>query len=353
MHILWGLIFCIQKDIINEGLELLISLELLIFSFSLEKNTRKSILYIASTSTVILTLIISMSSLILVGISFKFPDLRALPLVSSKIFNGNRLNGIIGNANLTGAFSAIGIICSIANYSLKKTLSSSVLCYLSLFINGLTLILTASRTSILFCGIFFIVLIGFTLKNSKSIKKVYNELKSPINALLSIIITAMLLIIIYSLVKTQSLLSTIQELLMSFMSNVIRPQSITTGSGRTDLYQNMLSLLLENPLIGVGNEQIRSYGYLHSHNAFIQCLVHSGLFCGILFIFLWIYSLISSIKLCLKNKTEQMYPILAGTILSAIIMNLFEPYLFLYPTPYAIIPYLCAYFAVLESAKKK
>ena len=97
-----------------------------------------------------------------------------------------------------------------------------------------------------------------------------------------------------------------------------------TFSGRTRIWDNAISVILHNPLLGIGTwneEVIWSYlGQIHAHNIFLQVLV-SG---GILEFSFFVYMHIIIARKLIKNNHNGIACFLAVVVFSMLIMNQME-----------------------------
>ena len=106
----------------------------------------------------------------------------------------------------------------------------------------------------------------------------------------------------------------------SFIIQKILKKSLTF-SGRTLVWDRAISVILKNPLLGIGiwnTEKNWSYlGQIHTHNIFLQMLVLGGILQ--LLIFLILHVLV--VKELMKNKHNPIACFLSALIFSMLIMN--------------------------------
>jgi len=110
------------------------------------------------------------------------------------------------------------------------------------------------------------------------------------------------------------------------------------GSGRIEIWNNGLSLFLNNPIQGIGLYNFRDYSAdffgegIYMHNTFLEILVESGVIGSVLFFIFWALLFFRIMSIVWKDKSKAF---LLGTYVSISISLMFlsliaSEYLFLF-----------------------
>ncbi|UPW84246.1 O-antigen ligase [Lysinibacillus sp. Ag94] len=110
------------------------------------------------------------------------------------------------------------------------------------------------------------------------------------------------------------------------------------GSGRIEIWNNGLSLFLNNPIKGIGLYNFRDYSAdffgegIYMHNTFLEILVESGVIGSVLFFIFWALLFLKIMSIVWKDKSKAF---LLGTYVSISISLMFlsliaSEYLFLF-----------------------
>ncbi|MDD1504382.1 O-antigen ligase family protein [Lysinibacillus sp. CNPSo 3705] len=110
------------------------------------------------------------------------------------------------------------------------------------------------------------------------------------------------------------------------------------GSGRIEIWNNGLSLFLNNPIQGIGLYNFRDYSAdffgegIYMHNTFLEILVESGVIGSVLFFIFWALLFLKIMSIVSKDKSKAF---LLGTYVSISISLMFlsliaSEYLFLF-----------------------
>lgn len=167
------------------------------------------------------------------------------------------------------------------------------------------LILTMSRTSIIAVALLFIVeLVYLIVSKEYTFKKICKIVLMSIGGLkkhlVFVLSSAILFLVSFCSIRYNG------NVINSLKSQIVR----TNSSGRTELWQEGISVWQERPLFGVG--RFESISFLEEagshltqfHNAYIEALASHGIFglCLYFFLFLWIF--IKVIKCGLKTNIK-------------------------------------------------
>lgn len=320
-------IYMLFTDLVNSNISdfnclMGISCFLLCFFFSFFTNNKeeyeKSINYIFITCLVCSTLI-SIPSLLII------------------LKDSTRLNGITRNLNVLASCACISLFVAFWLFNIKEKLSlKNVLVILAAIINGITLIMTRSRTPltviVAFVFVMFIYYAFFVFA------KKYNKI--IVVALFAILFLLLISIIITFIINRNSFDN------KGSIRNIINRIS----SGRLDIWEQCFKLISESPITGVNNvtfhqRMIDVFGmdFDHQHNVYIGLMTIHGIPSLIIYCVIIIYSLISGIKNICKNSSNSeikkaffFLALLSGVLVG----DLFESYTFTSYIPYAFLVFI-------------
>lgn len=280
---------------------------LVVVAFSIKpvEEIREDIVAISKFMTV-MGIIVSASSLLICLFTYYCPDaLAALPSVVKdyfEVFTGSfpsRASGIMGNANMTGDFSFACFLFSMYLLVSQKNIKWLVACLINLVLSAyLVFFLCASRTCML--GIVCAV-ICFVVFYTYSVIRTYGEAqrKRFFTVLAVLCILAILLVIICFCIPS------IRNFLLD---RVIRIDSLSTGSGRIEVFQKSIELGEGRRIFGYNvSEELRlvtSSRAPHAHNIFLEALAAGGIPTLVLFCILLIYSGLISLKNCFVRNLK-------------------------------------------------
>lgn len=223
------------------------------------------------------------------------------------------IKSFFANRNQYGLFLMMVIMSNfylLANEKNKKNIIIYIITILILLCN---MVFTMSRTA-LGGTVFFILISLFSLLKGKR----------RIITILSIICIAIVIGIIV-FISAPDLIQKIENLFL-------RPETITTGGGRTKIWKEGVNIVVqENPISGVGrfsgvnqlNDYLRTLG-LHTsqfHSVYIETLVSGGILAVIALIFMFVRNIYYLIKSQLLPKEKN---IIICMIITFMIVGLVE-----------------------------
>jgi O-antigen ligase len=227
----------------------------------------------------------------LLGTRFGYPGYADIPIFPGQLF---ALESIYTNPNFLSVFILLGLLISLYFYDNNRTNHSLFI----LFVNGVGLLLTQSRSAIL-VGI--IAVIGYIF---------YKKCGTPLFRLS---------------VFTSTLLG-MGGLILAVTG--IDPLSQISLSGRRDIWQAGISLLLEKPLIGYGQVLLgpiieTEMGLSKSpHNSYLRIFLETGVIGGVGYT--WMISSILFHHIRLPLNRELVMTFLLG--LSIAVVMIFETF---------------------------
>ncbi len=213
------------------------------------------------------------------------------------------------NRNQFGSFMLIMIISNTFLYRYKN--EKKLLFVQILFI--INLILTMSRTSMLGLFTFFAVLLYYKYFVEK--KEISKKIKKNI-----FIVTILLVIIIIILLLTTDLLETLNKLFF-------RLDTIRTGSGRFNLWENGLSIVKDNNILfGIGrfklielNSLIFNSRLTQFHSLYLEKLFTHGIL-GMI----WLFVLLSFVWKQTSFISKNIKSIVKSSFITFLVISIFE-----------------------------
>lgn len=220
------------------------------------------------------------------------------------------LSSFFPNRNQFGLFLVIAILANMFILDKEKDKRYKI----SIIILIINLILSMSRTTILAAGIAIIVKI---FMNGQVIQYIKNNMKKCI-----IILGVLMIIPLIIITINKDILNTIDDLF-------IRSETILSGSGRTNIWENVIKIITENNFIsGVGRfeaiellslEIPRSYSQFH--NVIIEMYATGGIIGISAYIFL-LYKVFTKIRNSnIYNKYKYTY---LSTFIVYLVVSTFE-----------------------------
>lgn len=241
---------------------------------------------------IIAGILMSILSILLSAITTFLPEtLHVLPQnLQNEIarLSGNlhgRISGLSGNANQTAVYCYVGLALSIytlaTNRNIRWRITSIVNIVLALYT---IFIATASRTSMLaviaFTGSYILAYYLIAYKNDETRKRHFKILL--LIALCAILLFAILIIIIPSFRNF-------------ILTDVVRIDSLSTGSNRTSVYQAVLEWGENRRLTGFDIEEFADEtGWHDTHNMVLEVLSTAGAI-GLILFFIYFGASISTI----------------------------------------------------------
>lgn len=190
-----------------------------------------------------------------------------------------------------GIFSSIYLV-----YHFKSKLGFKIISFLSLILLSVSSILSGSKG-----GIFFII---FSLLLSSLLIAATNLSKSVVDKSFKILFY----VIIMFLLLSALVFCYLNYIGMSshwFFRSIIRLQSISTGTGRLDLWATSFQILAEASvwqlLFGHGNEYIISNFGASTHNDHLKVIIEYGF---IAYVFLWLIFIVSIASILKKSAVN-------------------------------------------------
>jgi O-antigen ligase len=225
------------------------------------------------------------------GIRFGYPGYVYLPTFPGKVY---ALESIYMNPNFVAVFILFGLLISLYFYDNNRTNYSLII----LFVNGIGVLLTRSRSAIL---IGIIAVLGYIFY------KIWSTLLFRVAVFTSIFVGIVGLILIVT---------------------GVTPLSQISLSGRLEIWQAGISSLVERPLIGYGPVDLRpiierEVGIFASpHNSYLRVFLETGIIGGIGYT--WMISSILFHHMRLPLNRELIITFLLG--LSVAVVMVFETF---------------------------
>ncbi|MDG2397227.1 MAG: O-antigen ligase family protein [Flavobacteriaceae bacterium] len=226
-----------------------------------------------------------------------------------KYFSLTRVKGVSGNKNITAASIALKIPFLLYLVNISKSKIIKGISFALLTISFLAISLINARAAILsssFCLFLYILYYIYRIiSNKKSLKDSFISIAYGFFAFL------------ISFLLNESLASSANT--NSFTRTVAKIEFTKDSSnGRFDYWQDVLSQLKDNPILGcgLGNWKIASIFYgkrhingytvpYHAHNDFFQFFAELGLFGGVLYSSLFIYIFLSLIIFFYRKRADE------------------------------------------------
>lgn len=237
------------------------SVKLFFINYSFKISDVERLLYFSSLSFIIISLIMYFYGMYIIAGDFQsYEHIRVSGVFVERATP--RLIGLVLDPNIFVVY-----VTPIFFYLLLK-INKNIFDFIALTLTVLCILLSLSRGGIL--AILSVVLMLFFLKTI--IALVNGILNKKI--LTWLLILSIVFIFIFHSLDIHSNISSIIERRIS---------SIADGSGRVDIWKNLLSLWAENPIFGIG-----WYNFLHynielfdranyAHNTYLEVLVETGL----------------------------------------------------------------------------
>ncbi len=207
-----------------------------------------------------------------------------------------RASGLVQNANLTAGYEFVSGILSfflLLNYAKNKKWIWPAIINIALAIY-IVFVYCASRTYML-AGICFIL--AFLLLYYLGVCRV-NEEKRKIFHICLICICVVFVIAIIILICAPS----VRDFLLN---RVLRVDSLSTGSGRLNIWKTSIELGKGHRLFGISYEALEeATGYGNAHNSILEMLTFGGLPTLILFSIYYLYTIYVAAKVVLKSKID-------------------------------------------------
>lgn len=271
--------------------------------------------------------LMSSLSLVLSVITTFFPEiLSGLPdNITAEIvrLSGNihgRISGLTSNANQTAVYCLVGMELAIYLLCSTESIKWKILASINIILSLYTIfIATASRTSMLstitFAAIFIPLYYFVVFREDKIRMKHFKFL------LIGIICLVAIFIIVFIIsAQTRSFI----------LNDIIRIDSLKTGSNRTSVYKQAIEWGEGRRLIGFNiNEYAHETGFHDTHNMFLEVLSTSGLL-GLIFFLIYFGSstvvIIKNLKNPLRktNKERIIYCFFFAYIVSYFIWGMTE-----------------------------
>ena len=201
-----------------------------------------------------------------------------------------RISGLSGNANQTAVFCYVGLTLSLYTLTTNNNKKWKIISVCNIVVALFTIfIATASRTSMLaviaFVGMYILVYYLSAYKNDKIKSRHFKIL----------LLIALFLILIFAIMIIIS-----SQLRNFILNDVIRIDSLSTGSSRTSVYRSVLEWGKGRRLIGFNIEEYADKtGWHDTHNMFLEVLSTAGAI-GLVLFFIYFGSSITTI---IKNFT--------------------------------------------------
>lgn len=207
-----------------------------------------------------------------------------------------RASGLVQNANLTAGYEFVSGILSfflLLNYAKNREWIWPAIINIALAIY-IVFVYCASRTYMLAGMSFslaFLVLYYFGVCRE-------NEKQRKIFHVCLICIFALIVIAIMILVCSPA----VRDFLLN---RVLRIDSLSTGSGRLNIWKTSIELGKGNRLFGISYEALEdATGFSNTHNSLLEMLAFGGIPTLVLFIIYYLYTLFVAGKVILKGKMD-------------------------------------------------
>ncbi len=220
----------------------------------------------------------------------------------------NRIGGLMGNENAIGLFFANGILCSLIFFIKKNKKPLRVLLVLVMIALGIMLLLTGSRKSTVLALVGILLITFFNYRKASAGKKI---------AVFLIVIA--LLVVIYHLVTTLPMFSTISERFEKLFGGFFgEDTSYETDMTREKYITEGLQAFYENPIFGNGTGHSYVMFGTYSHNNFVELLMNYGIVGFCLYYIPYAVLIVKLFKLVRKKDVVAMY-FLAYTIMQIVL----------------------------------
>lgn len=220
----------------------------------------------------------------------------------------NRIGGLLGNENSIGLFFANGILCSLIFFIKKDKKPLRVLLVLVMIALGIMLLLTGSRKSTVLALVGMLLITFFNYRKASAGKKI---------AVFLIVIA--LLVVIYHLVTTLPMFSTISERFEKLFGGFFgEGTSYETDMTREKYITEGLQAFYESPIFGNGTGHSYALFGTYSHNNFVELLMNYGIVGFCLYYIPYAVLIVKLFKLVLKKDVIAMY-FLAYTIMQMVL----------------------------------
>lgn len=187
-----------------------------------------------------------------------------------------------------------------------KTLKRFKISYVALLV--LAVFLCKSRTGLLLCALYFFV--EFVRKIRKDVLVVL------------IIALPLLLVVSWLVIRNSEVGIKIQELLLGYSSKGDGLNALM--SGRLDVYKNVFNEALKHPILGNGIDY-EKFGFMRSHNVFLQTFYENGIVGLILFV---VFCGLSIERIRQARKLDNIYRAFAFAMIFVFINALVEDVIF-------------------------
>ena len=197
-----------------------------------------------------------------------------------------RMAGLGLQPNVTAGFCLVSLMACAYMFTSEKSAKWIVTAIMSALLSLYVIVIpTSSRTSMItlvaFMGVYVLTYFLVVQKDDRKMRMLFY-------LLLAIALLALLILAVVFMVSASA---------RDFLLNkVVRISSLSTGSGRTDVYRAVLKLSRDNPIFGFSHTELAANNSTHvtsAHNVFLHALAFSGipglvLFCAYLFYTLFI-----------------------------------------------------------------
>lgn len=221
--------------------------------------------------------------------------------------------------------------------------------------------LTDSRTVMLQIGFFAGLLVFVGIRRTKS----QNEWPQMFAALIAAGLCMTLVFLSFHWLKDG--VTTLANRMMAYaesdLPQVVARRSLlrdlSTMTGRTEIYRQILQLIIERPRIlitGMLNSEIvqtllECANVEHAHNSFLQTLLNMGIPALLMAVYFSVRSLYVSVRLIFNRKASFADQILAAFLLAFLIGTIPESYLFTEYLTIANMPFFLVFGYVLEAER--
>ncbi len=179
----------------------------------------------------------------------------------------NRIGGLLGNENAIGLFLANGILSSLLFLIKDNRKLVRILMLFSMLLLTTMLLLTGSRKSLAFVLLGILFILYFNYRKANIGKKLF---------ILLIVVAGCILL--YNVITTQEMFSTINERLKLLFEGVFgEGSSYETDQMRKIMISEGLEAFYENPIFGNGTGYSYSLFGTYSHNNFVELLMNYGI----------------------------------------------------------------------------
>lgn len=221
-----------------------------------------------------------------------------------------------------GLFSVYGDMAMLSSFAIMMAITA-----------GRDKLLFIKRTKILVFTVLFVISLGLLGAQSR-------------NMVLTIVITVALYAVISKLSKkgvswipwfyttiiigglaSIIILTVLWQPIVNMVSGWGGEQAAGTALGRLEQYKFALSLVGDNPLVGVSSELYEKYAHIISgiHNMWLKELVQGGVFAVLALVWLIVYCLKNATKCLYKNKDDSTAKIKMAMMFALLISTQFNP----------------------------